>query len=139
MLHKEFFGLIFLGFVFWIIAATTPTQRIENACRPIGWTGSVITSVSALVLPAHQGTVQNWFDTIEYGCRYTAWRLFYQDAYNQWKASVAAEEATPAARAPATKEPAPVVAPAPPEPAAVAAPVESAQPAEPAAAPAVAK
>jgi hypothetical protein len=87
MLHKEFFGLIFLGFVFWIIAATTPGQRIENACRPVGWTGSVITSMSALVLPSQQGTVQGWFDKVEYGCRYTAWRLFYQDAYNKWKAS----------------------------------------------------
>ena len=87
MLHKEFFGLIFLGFVFWIIAATMPNQRIENACRPIGWTGSLVTSVSALVLPSQQGAVQGFFDRFEYGCRYAAWRLFYQDAYNQWKAT----------------------------------------------------
>lgn len=87
MLHKEFFGFIFLGFVFWIIIATTPSQRIENACRPLGWGGSVITSVSALVLPNQQVTVQGWFDKVEYGCRYTVWRLFYQDAYNQWKAT----------------------------------------------------
>lgn len=89
MLHKEFFGLIFLGFVFWIIIAVSPTQRIENACRPVGWSGNVITSMSALVLPNHQETVQSWFDKIEYGCRYTTWRLFYQEDYNKWKASTA--------------------------------------------------
>lgn len=93
MLHKEFFGLIFLGFVFWIIIATSPAQRIENACRPVGWSGNVITSMSALVLPNQQTVVQTWFDKIEYGCRYTTWRLFYQDDYNKWKASVAAQQA----------------------------------------------
>ena len=87
MLHKEFFGLIFLGFVFWIISATSPNDRIAHACRPIGWSGNVITSVSALALPSQQGTVQEWFDRLEYGCQYTTWRLFYQDEYNKWKAS----------------------------------------------------
>lgn len=87
MLHKEFWGLVFLGFVFWIISATTPLSRIENACRPVGWTGNVVTSLSALVLPAQQAKVQSWFDKLEYGCRYMTWRLFYQEAYNQWKKS----------------------------------------------------
>lgn len=99
MLHKEFFGLIFLGFVFWIIVATTPNQRIENACRPVGWTGNIVTSLSALALPSQQGSVQGWFDKAEYGCRYTTWRLFYQDAYNQWKNSVAGSVAVPPATA----------------------------------------
>lgn len=42
--------------------------------------------MSALVLPAQQETVQGWFKKLEYGCQYTTWRLFYQDAYNKWKA-----------------------------------------------------
>ncbi len=108
MLHKEFWGLIFLGFVFWIVIASSPSQRIENACRPIGWTGNVVTSVSALVLPTQQTKMQGWFDKVEYGCRYTVWRLFYQDAYNQWKARAAAQAETgtssnPAEAAPAEK------------------------------------
>lgn len=94
MLHKEFWGLLFLGFVVWFMAAATPSGRIENACRPVGWTGNVVVSLSALVLPAQQQKVQGWFDKLEYGCRYMAWRLFYQDAYNQWKAST---EITPPA------------------------------------------
>lgn len=84
MLHKEFWGLVFLGFVFWIISATTPQTRIENACRPVGWTGNVVTSMSALVLPAQQTKVQGWFDKLEYGCQYMTWRLFYQEAYNKY-------------------------------------------------------
>ena len=111
MLHKEFWGLIFLGFVFWIIAAASPQQRIENACRPVGWSGNVVTSLSALVLPAQQKTVESGFDKIEYGCRYTVWRLFYQEAYNQWKSSNAmtapassAQPSTPADVTPAPVE-----------------------------------
>lgn len=84
MLHKEFWGLLFLAFVAWMLIATTPSQRIEKACAPVGWSGSVVTSLSALVLPNQQATLQGWFDKLEYGCQYTAWRLFYQDEYNAW-------------------------------------------------------
>lgn len=84
MLHKEFWGLLFLSLVVWIFIAGTPDKRIENACRPVGWAGNVVTSLSALVIPSQQQTTQVWFNKIEYGCRYLTWRLFYQDAYNAW-------------------------------------------------------
>lgn len=87
MLHKEFWGLLFLAFVAWIILATTPTKRIEHACRPIHWVGNVITSGAALAVPTQQQTIQRWFDKLEYGCQYTTWRLFYQEEYNAWLAS----------------------------------------------------
>lgn len=106
MLHKEFWGLVFLGFVFWIIAAADPNQRIQNGCRPIGWTGNVVTSLSALVLPKQQVTVQKWFDDVEYGCRFTVWRLFYQEDYNKWKAQqsgVTTQPAVPSEAAPEKK------------------------------------
>lgn len=86
MLHKEFWGLLFLAFVAWIILATTPQKRIEHACRPIAWVGNVITSGSALAIPSQQTTIQKWFDKLEYGCQYTTWRLFYQEEYNKWLA-----------------------------------------------------
>lgn len=98
MLHKEFWGLLFLAFVAWILIASTPSKRIENACAPVGWGGNVVTSLSALVLPNQQATLQRWFDKLEYGCRYTTWRLFYQDEYNAWvKSTQAGEQAAPAA------------------------------------------
>lgn len=83
MLHKEFWGLLFLGFVAWIFISASPTERLERVCKPVGWSGNVVVSVSALVLPAQQKTVQGWFDKIEYGCRYTAWRLLYQSEWNK--------------------------------------------------------
>lgn len=86
MLHKEFWGLLFLAFVAWIILATTPQKRIEHACRPIAWVGNVITSGSALAIPSQQQTIQKWFNKLEYGCQYTTWRLFYQEEYNKWLA-----------------------------------------------------
>ena len=97
MLHKEFWGLLFLGFVFWVMVAASPSGRIENACRPVAWVNSVVTSMSAMVVPAQQKKVEKWFDKLEYGCRYTVWRLFYQDAYNNWKQQEGGELApTPA-------------------------------------------
>lgn len=99
MLHKEFWGLLFLAFVAWILIAATPNKRIENACAPIDWSGNVVTSLSALVLPAQQGTLERWFDKLEYGCQYTTWRLFYQDEYNKWLASTQQKAPAPPAGA----------------------------------------
>jgi len=84
MLHKEFWGLLFLGFVAWIFVSANPNERIERVCRPVGWSGNVVVSLSALIVPAEQKTVQSWFDKLEYGCRYTAWRLMYQADYNAY-------------------------------------------------------
>lgn len=87
MLHKEFWGLVFLAFVVWIFASSSPNTRLERGCKPVGWTGNVIVSLSALVLPDQQKPVQRWFDRVEYGCQYTVWRLFFQDEYNEWRAN----------------------------------------------------
>lgn len=95
-LHKEFFGLLFLIFVGWILVASTPTGRIENFCRPVGWTGNFTTSMSSLVVPSQQARVQGWFAKVEYGCRYITWRFFYQEEYNAWKAT----QSVPATDAP---------------------------------------
>lgn len=87
MLHKEFWGMLFLAFVAWVFLSGTPDDRIKSACRPVGWTGNVVVSVSALVLPDQQTRVQGYFNNFEYGCRFLTWRLFYQEAYNNWLAS----------------------------------------------------
>lgn len=83
MLHKEFWGLLFLAFVGWIFIVADPSERLVRVCRPIGWSGNVVVSVSALVVPDQQRTVQGWFDKLEYGCRYTTWRLLYQTEWNK--------------------------------------------------------
>lgn len=81
MLHKEFWGLLFLGFVVWVFAASDGSSRINRGCRPIAWGGNVAVSLTALALPSQQAGVKKWVDKVEYGCRYAAWRLFYQDDY----------------------------------------------------------
>lgn len=86
MIHKEFWGILFLIFVGWIFIPGQPDTRIAHACRPVGWSGNVVTSLASLVLPAQQARTQHWFDKFEYGCQYTVWRLIYQDEYNTWLA-----------------------------------------------------
>lgn len=124
MLHKEFWGLVFLAFVVWVFVAGTPQSRIENACRPIGWVGNATTSMAALTFPAHQAAAQRWFDKFEYGCRFMIWRLFYQDAYNKWLASQTQGAAPPGATPTPGATPAPETTPAP-EPSGETAPGEA--------------
>jgi hypothetical protein len=83
MLHKEFWGLLFLAFVGWIFISASPTQRIDHACRPVGWVGNIATSVTSLLVQSQQANVQKWFDKFEYGCQYMTWRLIYQADYNK--------------------------------------------------------
>lgn len=83
MLHKEFWGLLFLAFVAWIFMSASPTNRIEHFCKPVGWVGNVSTSVTSLIVPTQQANVQKWFDKFEYGCQYMTWRLIYQADYNK--------------------------------------------------------
>lgn len=106
MIHKEFWGILFLVFVGWIFLPGQPNDRIAHACRPIGWTGNVVVSVSSLVLPNNQQVVQRWFDKFEYGCQYTTWRLIYQDDYNKEQAALkeAAAGGKPKAEKPAKVE-----------------------------------
>ena len=87
MLHKEFFGYVFLGFIAWVFLAASPQQRIEHLCRPVGWIGNGTVSMSTLVVPNQQERVQGWFDKVEYSCRYVTWRLVYQEDYNKWLAT----------------------------------------------------
>lgn len=114
MLHKEFWGMLFLAFVAWVFIAGSPLDRINHFCRPVGWTGNVVVSLSALVLPAQQARVQGYSDKMEYGCQYLTWRLFYQESYNAWKAQQDAhiKGKSPAAVPAATPASAPAVAPA---------------------------
>jgi len=110
MLHKEFWGLLFLGFVVWIFMAGDGSTRINRGCRPIAWGGNVVVSLTALALPSQQAGVKRWVDKVEYGCRYSAWRLFYQDDYNRvlekQQAAGASAKSSASASTP-TKAPAP--------------------------------
>jgi hypothetical protein len=114
MLHKEFWGLLFLAFVGWIFISANPNQRIEHFCRPVGWVGNVSTSVTSLIVPSQQTNVQKWFDKFEYGCQYMTWRLIYQAEYNKAMGIDQSNQIPKAdgAAAPAADQAKPAVAPA---------------------------
>lgn len=101
-LHKEFWGLLFIGFIAVVFLSTDPHNRIKRACSPISWVGNVVTSLTALVMPQHQERVDGWFDNLDYSCQYMTWRLFYQEDYNKWVESQK-QASQPAGVAPITK------------------------------------
>lgn len=94
MLHKEFFGLLFLAFIAYIFVAPNPSVRIERVCKPIPVVGNVLVSMTALILPQHQTTIQGWVSRFDYGCQYIVWRMLYQSEYNEYMKSISAAEGT---------------------------------------------
>lgn len=72
-----------LIFVMWVFGAPLPEERIARVCQPINWVGNIATSTTALSAENHTDTAVRWNDKLTYSCKYTVWRLFYQDAYNQ--------------------------------------------------------
>lgn len=127
MLHKEFWGMLFLGFIAWVFISGTPQERINKFCRPVGWGGNAVTSLSALAIPSQQDNVKHWFDKFEYGCEYMTWRLFYQDDYLAYQKSLhdgqsGTPGATAGAKAPSEQAAAKSAAPAAAQ---VATPVEA--------------
>ncbi|CAB5514339.1 hypothetical protein LMG26857_03398 [Achromobacter anxifer] len=76
-------GIPVLGFIFWIIIAPLPQDRIARTCQPIHWVGNLATSTTALSVDKHTTTAARWSDKLNYSCQYLIWRLFYQDDYNK--------------------------------------------------------
>ena len=110
MLHKEFWGMLFLAFIAWVFIAGNPSDRIDNFCKPVSWSGNAVTSLSALAIPSQQDNMKQWFNKFNYGCRYMTWRLFYQDDYNAWMLKTQAEKN--AITPPESAAPAPAATPA---------------------------
>lgn len=74
-------GAALLVWVAWIVLATGHDERIERTCQPVLWVGNVFTSLVALTASDYQDTVEGAFESADYGCRYTVWRLVYEDDY----------------------------------------------------------
>jgi hypothetical protein len=112
MLTKEFWGILFIVFVGWVLVAGQPSKRIDRVCAPVEWAGNFSTSLSALVVPQYQTTLNAWFDKVDYGCEYLVWRLLYQEDWNKFqamqaqRAQVAPQPAEASGAVPATAGPA---------------------------------
>ncbi len=73
-------------YVGWIFIADNSQVRIERACAPTLWFGNVSTSLTALTLSEYQQNVEDGFKTVDYACRFTVWRLFFEQEYLDWMA-----------------------------------------------------
>jgi hypothetical protein len=86
---------IFIGM--WVIAifvVTSPKERLERACGPVGWTGKFGTSL-AMLMDDSEKTVkstQEFFDSATYGCQFTLWRVFYEEDWKKEQAALQRQE-----------------------------------------------
>lgn len=117
MFLKELLSLIVIFFLSWvlILPADTKLEKIDRFCAPINWFGNVSVSVSALISDKYPDKVDYAFKKFNYGCRYTIWRLFYEDQYNKENKLIKPEKqmidsSAPLASAPVSNKPAPASA-----------------------------
>ncbi len=62
-----------------IFVTSDPRTRIERACLPVTFAESVLVAVVQIVHePYAMGTHQMML-SIEYGCKFTVWKTFYED------------------------------------------------------------
>jgi hypothetical protein len=84
------FSLIFFVAVFlWlgsIVITSDPSTRINRTCEPVNIVGGLSVSVTMLANSGMAPSVQHFFDSFNYGCRYTVWRQFFEQ---DWIASQA--------------------------------------------------
>ncbi len=80
---SHLFGAAMVFFLVWMMLASAPSDRISRACMPVEWTGSIGVSLSALLFPQGQEKTQSAFDSMQYGCEYSIWRLFYEEEFVQ--------------------------------------------------------
>ncbi|MDI3258443.1 MAG: hypothetical protein QJR02_01970 [Sinobacteraceae bacterium] len=86
MKHAPFSLLFFVGvmcWVAWIVFATDANARIARGCAPIRWSGSVSVSLTAFIYAPGQAGVQKFFDRTDYACRFSVWRLLYEDEWRK--------------------------------------------------------
>jgi hypothetical protein len=75
---SSIFGVLMIVFIFWIITGGDGGARIERFCRPIGWSGNIVTSAFAIGAPSLRSSVTQIFANTEYACKYASWRLIYE-------------------------------------------------------------
>ncbi len=75
------FTIAFLVYGIWVLIASGNDERISRACRPVEWGGTIVASLTDIVLPEYSFKVDDWTSSIVFSCEYTVWRLFFEDAY----------------------------------------------------------
>lgn len=75
------FAIAFAIYLAWILIVPNPQERINRSCQPILWVGNVFESIGLLVNERYATSMKSTTDSMDYGCRYTVWRFFYEEDY----------------------------------------------------------
>lgn len=81
------FAILVMVFITWIMLPSNPNERYAHACAPVQWAGNVAVSTAAFLAPSGEAGTKRTFDSIDYFCRFSIWRLFNEDAYRAWLAT----------------------------------------------------
>lgn len=81
-------GVAILVWVAWIVLATDSETRIDRTCQPVLWVGNVATSLTQLTFSEQQDLVHESFESFDYACRFTVWRLLHEDDWKEYQESV---------------------------------------------------
>ena len=85
----------FVACVAWfvaIFASTDPKVRMDRTCLPVEYSGRVGTSSMMLIKADWAAPTHEFFEGVNYGCKFVLWRMFYEESWNS---------AQPAGQAPA--------------------------------------
>jgi len=83
-----FGAILFAAFFIWVMASTDGNERIEKTCKPTIWVGKAAVAATDLVDRDLSGHTTRMFESVNYGCRYFFWNIFY---YEEWISQEAAK------------------------------------------------
>lgn len=100
---KPFSMIFFILVMVWtgaIFLTSSPATRIERACVPATVADKIVVAIVQLAyepwaLDAHQMMLN-----VEYGCKYTVWKTFYEDVLDRSGTEVPAVKAQPTQKVP---------------------------------------
>jgi hypothetical protein len=84
-------GAVVIGWVIWIFITSSPAERLDRTCAPVGVVQKIATSMVMLMDGSERNVAATkaGFERTVYGCKFTVWRVFYEDS---WKAEMAEQE-----------------------------------------------
>ncbi len=77
-------AILVMVFFTWILLPSNSNERYSRACAPIQWTGNVAVSMASFIAPQGEAGTKKTFDSMDYACRFSIWRLFNEKDYQIW-------------------------------------------------------
>lgn len=80
---KTHFGYVFflatILFFLFVIIGSSPLERIDRSCMPVGWAGKALTSVASLFGDSPEMKTRTAMEEAEQSCQYIIYRQFFKD------------------------------------------------------------